>query len=616
MATNYVPHLVEVKAKSISVGKDAYNNRQPQYNAAYDELSKAVVKMGDSAILAKQRSSANIKAEKVAAANLQKTSASNYVTQGLEVGNLTNTGNAQFDKNKFDFFLEQTQMFAAIQQRILEKPETAQQGSMELAKIRNLVTQYTEAAPDILKNIVFLQDVVKKRRGTEGSLSSEVPDNMQRMLLSMGGTGGANVSLINDNGQLTLFSPYQEYTENGETIVMQPSAINIAKFKQLSKDANGGVLATVPKWSEEIADLTKGYSDLGATEDGVNPMYTTTETITNKDNGDVTEKRSWNNKMTNAEGDPVVGEDMIMIEGMGGMKIKNPYAGMELNGEQALEIHLIQAGTYNEWLNSQNPDEQASMNSVWIDVIPDATNPETGKLIDELDDGVPGNNTQFDVDDPEKVGEAAFFFAKSGLEKYQKGLGIQQATQSTSGLTASDLLKMTNEAKTNEQVNTAVYDLYNNIKGVAGNEKSLNSLFSNTTIGTDNIQGVKLLTTNELLGTSSGEGGGKSTTIQLITGQPTYTQEQVYKQTEGSLGAADITNPIFEEISAGADGNARFIKKTIDMEKSGKDMRILYDLKGTDKQSEAQQDAVRNLFKKLKIEEAERAKATKWINEN
>ena len=69
------------------------------------------------------------------------------------------------------------------------------------------------------------------------------------------------------------------------------------------------------------------------------------------------------------------------------------------------------------------------------------------------------------------------------------------------------------------------------------------------------------------------------------------------------------------------------------MEKSGKDMRILYDLsnpvelekllrniikgdKGTDKQSEAQQDAVRNLFKKLKIEEAERANAKKLIEKN
>ena len=501
-ATYNVPALVQVKAPQIKVSQDAYTNPQPLYNNAYAEYAKIARKIADAGIKIHTNQQQYIKDEKKAQDKLVKDRQTNISKSLLDVANLTNTGNSKFDNNKMNFFLDLKQQFAEIQNLIAENPEFAVEGNRELAKINGMVNQFQAAAPKMLREIVWMREKLKEKSGTVGAISSLFPDAMARMLLAIGGDGDVDVSIVMDDGQLVLFAPDQTYMEDGVEIHMDATSINVSKFQQLS-DTAGGAIPIIGDWETEVLEATKTSLEVIGAGDGgsgiILPKYITTEMITTK-NGEEYEHKTWAKEIIDpVTNQAIIGEDTLIIDGLK-TEIPNPFAGQKLTGRMLAIQELITNGTFNSLLNNQDPNDN-DMEIYWADVVGDPTDEFGNKLIGY--DGIPGQNSAWDVTDPKKVALAVEWFASRGIEKYEHTLGMQGTPKT----------KTTTGGGTGYQQDAV--NLFNDLATASQSGEGARNYFMNKSIGGKRILDVNYMEDFESLSDFEKQTKGKSNIITL-----------------------------------------------------------------------------------------------------
>jgi len=504
-ATYNVPALVQVKAPQIKVQKDAYTNPQPLYNKAYEEYAKIGQQIANSAVGFDINREQYIKEEKEAQDKLVQDRLTNYSTDVLDVAGLTNTGNSKFDENKMNFFLDLKEQYIEIQNLMAENPEFAAKGSRELTKIKGMVDQFSSAAPKILQEIVWMRDKLKVKPGTQGAISSLFPDAMQRMLLAIGGDGDVDVSIVMDGDQLVLFAPDQTYMEDGKEIHMDATSINVNKFIQLGETA-GGAIPTIGDWETEVLEATRASLGVigGATpgNDSITgtilPKYIDTEIIKTKD-GQEYENKTWAKEIVDKNGKPIIGPATLKT-GLNMEEIPNPFAGQPLTGRMLAIQELITNGTFNSLLNNQDPNDN-DMEIYWADVVGDPTDEFGDKLSGY--DGIPGQNSAWDVTDPKKVALAVEWFANRGIEKYEHTLGMQAKPTAITPPGAGDGTQQ-------EAVN-----LYNDLATASQSGEGARNYFMNKSIGGKRILDVTYMEDFESLSDFEKQTKGKSNIITL-----------------------------------------------------------------------------------------------------
>ena len=93
-------------------------------------------------------------------------------------------------------------------------PDTFSYGSKALDKINNQVKTWGRVQPLLLQMIVDYKSSLGIKPGDQGSVSSTTPDELQTMMMSMI-QGGADVHLVEDeDGELTVYMPPQEFTNS------------------------------------------------------------------------------------------------------------------------------------------------------------------------------------------------------------------------------------------------------------------------------------------------------------------------------------------------------------------------------------------------------------------
>ena len=304
--------------------------------------------------------------------------------------------------------------------------------------------------------------------------------------------------------------------------------------------------------------------------------------------------------------------------------------------------------------------------STWSEVGIQWTN-VFGETVVRNEDGVaigtPGNMDEWrgvTNDNNSQVPASLFYYANKSMENLSKELNVVQDVSEPyreKTLTLAQQLKLDEDNAFQNQASTEANELYNELsntissaytgrdgitydqkpKGIKTQETKtldvsrINDLLKDKKIdGLGPVLEVKQLTLNELEGTDFKSGNYLTNAIEVIAKQPTFTREQIFGKTEEE----DDMEQNYEQISDGPDGQERFIKKSIDMEKPNSGKKSVYDLdnpkrvkalllnmikgnKGnSSKESKATQDALSAIFRKLEIEKAEKEDAKKLIEEN
>lgn len=357
-------YLPNIKAAKISVPNNAYTNPQPIIDKSFEVFNKGIQKaIGTFATNARLEREYRRK-EKEDQLKLIKTQSDYSEQQMNQIVGLKNTGSAQFDANKQNYFYQLKENYIKIKNMMDKNPDLHESGAKELAKINNEIFQYKEMAPKMLNQIVFLREALKIPPGQPGAISSETPGTIQRMLLAIV-EGGPNVSLASKDGNLYLYMPPQTYEQDGETLETDGQQINISEFLNIT-EGGGEVIKTIPDYQKELKDAADAVIKMENGED--NPLYYKLNEVSVGDNNNAVVKE-WNSQVI----DPATNKQMIGSDTLDvlGFKIKNPFAGKKINGEMLAQMDLIRTGAFESLLKPDDPNDN-DMAVIWADVIPDS----------------------------------------------------------------------------------------------------------------------------------------------------------------------------------------------------------------------------------------------------
>ena len=655
MATYKIPSVIpNIKAARITASRDPYTNPQINVNKSFTAFSQGV-QQGIKNGMIQRNNTKNYRAQEKAAQERRYAQqfelADNFAIENFE----TDTGSAQFDAGVENWLYKLKDNYIAISNGMLEHPDTYAYGSSELNKITNQVKTWQAVQPKLLEYIVDYKASLGIKPGDENSVSDTTPEALQTMIMGML-QGGPQVNLVEDDkGELNVYMAPQVFTNNlGEKEETNGYSLRLSGLLNDNLTGND-MIHYVPEYLK-MATSAANELILGKSEGGTdNQVYTELfqEPIEGLDNQSGT-YTTWKKNIASTNGGLQRHQKFLKVVGQE-EEYKNPFyvadendpsIGALMNGKDLAELNFLQLDTFDNISHSRTPGDNDAM-ILW-----------TVKGL--------GNGEEW-TGSRDQVMAVNAFMAKTATDEYQtkNGLRTPEQTGGIKGnpyetmetLTFAQQLKFNEDEAFQNQASTEateLYDeLYNTISPVftsndgtsydkkptdietqettALDVSRINDLLKDKKIdGLGPVLEVKQLTLNELEGTDFKSGNYLTNAIEVIAKQPTFTREQVFSEDEKK----EEMEQNYEKISDGPDGQERFIKKSVDMEKPNSVKKSVYDLdkpervkalllnmikgnKGnSSKESKATQDALSDIFRKLKTEEAERANAKKLIEEN
>lgn len=365
MANYKIPSLLpNISAAKISVPNNAYTNPQPVIDKSFEAFNKGMQQAIKDGVVSANANKEYRRKEKEAQKILTEAQTKYLEDQYTPLMGLGDTGNNTFDKNKQNYFFSLKDKYIEIKNMMDENPDLQQEGAKSLAQINGEIEQFKTAAPIMLQQIVALKDALKLPPGTPGAISSEVPDDLQRMLLGIV-DGGPEVTMVNSDGNLMLYMPPQTYEQNGETIETNGAKFNINSFLNLSS-TGGDFIKTIPDYEDELKSAANSVIKM---EDGKsdNPLYYTLNEVSVGDNKNAVVKE-WNAQIVDpATNKPMIGGEYLDVMGY---QIDNPFKGQKINGEMLAQMDMIRTGAFNSLISPSDPNDN-DMSVLWADVIPD-----------------------------------------------------------------------------------------------------------------------------------------------------------------------------------------------------------------------------------------------------
>ena len=365
MANYKIPSLLpNISAAKISVPNNAYTNPQPVIDKSFEAFNKGMQQAIKDGVVSANANKEYRRKEKEAQKRLTEAQTKYLEDQYTPLMGLGDTGNNTFDKNKQNYFFSLKDKYIEIKNMMDENPDLQQEGAKSLAQINGEIEQFKTAAPIMLQQIVALKDALKLPPGTPGAISSEVPDDLQRMLLGIV-DGGPEVTMVNSDGNLMLYMPPQTYEQNGETIETNGAQFNINSFLNLSS-TGGDFIKTIPDYKDELQSAANSVIKM---EDGKsdNPLYYTLNEVSVGDNKNAVVKE-WNAQIVDpATNKPMIGGEYLDVMGY---QIDNPFKGQKINGEMLAQMDMIRTGAFNSLISPSDPNDN-DMSVLWADVIPD-----------------------------------------------------------------------------------------------------------------------------------------------------------------------------------------------------------------------------------------------------
>ena len=419
MAKYTIPSVLpSIKFSAPSVRKDAYTNPQYIRDRSFEVFNKGMQDAIKGGLLSREKKLKAIKEEKAAQELLNKEAMEYELNQLNQVQGLVNTGNTTFDTNKMDFFYALKEKYIDIKNDIDKHPERRSAGLRAMSELEGLMTQYKTAAPSLIKTIGLLDQQLKIPQGEKGSIWSQSPTDLQVMLKSITGHGGADVGLVDNKGKLFLYMPPQTYTYNGNEITTKGAQMDIGSF--LNMESRGGELfETMPDYTKETLDI---INDAITVDGQVMGTYRENEEViipgTNAAGGkEAVNMYTWKSSMPNRQ-DPSVKDVMSPYLNIPGLVMKdnqpipNPFYSSvdpsknDVNGRTAAMIATIQMGGYNALLNPPiqsggAPDNDMAV--IWTDAM--------------------NKDSEWDAADPLKVSEALGWLAENGISQLENKQG-------------------------------------------------------------------------------------------------------------------------------------------------------------------------------------------------
>tara|TARA_R110000824_G_scaffold222676_2_gene410424 strand:- start:609 stop:2276 length:1668 start_codon:yes stop_codon:yes gene_type:complete len=459
MANYKIPSLLpNITAAKISVPNNAYTNPQPIIDKSFEVFNKGMQQAVKDGLTSSRLNEQYRAKEKEAQKKLSADAAKQREDMYSSVTGLADTGNNTFDKNKQNYFYSLKDKYIKIKNMMDENPDLQQEGAKQLAMINGEIEQFKKAAPEMLKTIVGLKDALKIPPGQPGAVSSEVPDDIQRMLLAIV-EGGPEVTMVNKDGNLMLYMPPQTYEQNGETIETNGAQFDINSFLNLSA-SGGDFIKTIPDFKEEFKDAANAVIKTANGKD--NPLYYTLSEVSVGDNKDAVVKE-WNSEIVDpATNKPMVGGEFLDVMGQ---QIPNPFKGQKINGEMLAQIDMIRTGAFNSLINPEDSNDN-DMSILWADVMPD-----------ELT-----KNAAWNPANKNQLGAALNWLSQQSVNEF----GIEEGV-----LTHQNKPKSKGDGSSSES--QSAMDIYNDLAGL--NKSNVSSYFKNKKINGKDVllDGVKLV---------------------------------------------------------------------------------------------------------------------------
>jgi hypothetical protein len=349
------------KGGSQSSTSGAYANPQQQTNSQFENY----IKKQPSIAAEMDQGLANIVAknalERAEQERLFATQNAEQKTMFDKIAGIKETGYGTFDQNMNDFFGNQSENYFKIKKGIKDGSISQMEGNRHLAYLNQQVSTFKESVVPIMAQAKRLQEALKIPPGQPGSISSRVPTAQQEVLLAL--TQGGDVKLVDDNGQLCLFKP----GSNGSDDAM----INVNELLQL--ESNGiEYFKTVPDVSESL----KG-------------VYDNTVKPGGKDNADLV--------MFNTK---IVGDQEVTTK------------SMTTDQRQKAATSMVKSNQFKGIL-----DDEDRMESIWADVM--------GKDTDWMTFPPNATASEIQASTKQQRDEAALFLANKAIEDNAPADGIE-----------------------------------------------------------------------------------------------------------------------------------------------------------------------------------------------
>jgi hypothetical protein len=406
------------KGGSQSSTSGAYANPQQQTNSQFENY----IKKQPSIAADMDQGLANIVAknalERAEQERLFATQNAEQKTMFDKIAGIKETGYGTFDQNMNDFFGNQSENYFKIKKGIKDGSISQMEGNRHLAYLNQQVSTFKESVVPIMAQAKRLQESLKIPPGQPGSISSRVPTAQQEVLLAL--TQGGDVKLVDDNGQLCLFKP----GSNGSDDAM----INVNELLQL--ESNGiEYFKTVPDVSESL----KG-------------VYDNTVKPGGKDNADLV--------MFNTK---IVGDQEVTTK------------SMTTDQRQKAATSMVKSNQFKGIL-----DDEDRMESIWADVM--------GKDTDWMTFPPNATASEIQASTKQQRDEAALFLANKAIEDNAPADGIEMIVgrkkykaPSGSGSNSAKSLRF-------ERYNNQAADLVGNPKKIASALNDIKGIDSYTVV--------------------------------------------------------------------------------------------------------------------------------------
>mgnify|MGYP001030652461 CR=1 FL=1 len=370
MATYKIPSVIpNIKAARITARQNSYTNPQIFVDKSFQEYSKGVndaIKRG----IVEQNNNNAYRIKEKEAQNKRYSDQIKLYGQSFNVGNYqTDIGSKQFDGSVENWLYQLKDNYAAIANGMAANPDTFSYGSKALDKINNQVKTWGRVQPLLLQMIVDYKSSLGIKPGDQGSVSSTTPDELQTMMMSMI-QGGADVHLVEDeDGELTVYMPPQEFTNSlNEKEETNGYALRLGSL--LNENLTGGDLINiVPDYLDESFETAQSMIEADNGED--NHRYTEMfeESINPTQNAMFKRWTPAGEVINTATGKPQRHQPTLTIAGKD-RPVKNPFyvedpkspgQGALMNGEDLLKLHMLTTDVFDPFSNSRIPGDNDAM---------------------------------------------------------------------------------------------------------------------------------------------------------------------------------------------------------------------------------------------------------------
>jgi hypothetical protein len=370
MATYKIPSVIpNIKAARITARQNSYTNPQVFVDKSFQEYSKGVndaIKRG----IVEQNNNNAYRIKEKEAQNKRYSDQIKLYGQSFNVGNYqTDIGSKQFDSSVENWLYQLKDNYAAIANGMAANPDTFSYGSKALDKINNQVKTWGRVQPLLLQMIVDYKSSLGIKPGDQGSVSSTTPDELQTMMMSMI-QGGADVHLVEDeDGELTVYMPPQEFTNSlNEKEETNGYALRLGSL--LNENLTGGDLINiVPDYLDESFETAQSMIEADNGED--NHRYTEMfeESINPTQNAMFKRWTPAGEVINTATGKPQRHQPTLTIAGKD-RPVKNPFyvedpkspgQGALMNGEDLLKLHMLTTDVFDPFSNSRIPGDNDAM---------------------------------------------------------------------------------------------------------------------------------------------------------------------------------------------------------------------------------------------------------------